>query len=73
MKVFTKNGVVVAGSVVGSVLVSSSAFAVDAAGNTAITEAFTAGGISVGVVVAGVIAIAAAMTGLGLIYGWLKK
>lgn len=51
----------------------SSAFALTVADNEAVADAFEAGGLSVGTVVTGVIGIAAAMTGLGLVYNWLKK
>lgn len=69
MKNFLKNGgLILAGSVA-----SLPAFALTTADNTAVTDAFTSGGVSVAAVVTGVIGIAAAMTGLGLVYSWLKK
>lgn len=68
-KEIAKKGLVV----VGGSLVAAPAFALTTTDNTAVTDAFTAGGTSVGVVVTGVILIAGAMTGLGLVYSWLKK
>lgn len=68
-KEIAKKGLVV----VGGSLAAAPAFALTTAENTAVTDAFTAGGTSVGVVVTGVILIAGAMTGLGLVYSWLKK
>jgi hypothetical protein len=50
-----------------------SVFAVSSDNNTAITSAFTEGSTSVGLVVAGVITLAAAATGLGMILRFLTK
>ena len=56
-----------------SLLASGSAMALTEAQNTAVSGAFTSGQTSVSAVVAGVILVAATLTGLGIVYTWLKK
>jgi|GEM_PF-1756602 len=58
---------------VGSMAASSGAFAIAAAQNAAVTTAFTDGSASVQLVVAGIITLAATLTGVALIYKWLSK
>jgi len=52
---------------------SMEAHAIAAAQNAAVTTAFTDGSASVQLVVAGIITLAATLTGVALIYKWLSK
>lgn len=55
------------------VLASQGAFALGTTEETAITAAVDGGSSAVQLVVAGVIAIAAIVTGAGIVMSWLKK
>ena len=60
--------------VAGTALVlSSQVFALDDASNTAVTAALDSGETSVGLVVAGLIGIAAVVAGFSLVYSLLKR
>jgi len=56
-----------------SMIVTNSAFALSTEQDTAVAGALTSGSTSVGIVVTGLIGIAAIMTGLGIVYSLLKR
>ena len=56
-----------------TLLASAQTFALDAASNTEITTALESANTSTGLVVAGLITLAAVVTGLGLVYKLLGK
>lgn len=57
----------------GSLALSAKTFALDAATDTAIGDAYTAGETSVGLTTAGLVGLVALIVGVGLVIAMLKK
>jgi len=64
---------IVGGSIATAVLASPAAMALSDANNTAATAALSGGEVSVGLVVTGLIGIAAVVAGFSLVYSLLRK
>jgi len=60
-------------TVVGSAIAATPAWALDAAQNTQIGDAYTATGVTLGLVIQGLLAAGLILTGFGLIWGLIRR